>query len=621
MKLKDLEKGTYIFTFKKLQRSIKIEIIQGVYWESEDYILKGDTLIKTTPKKTFKRITHYEVKDAEESKQNTDLKQIKFKVDGARENLRVHVFASNVLFNNPRWMIYSMGYLSSYLNRVMFKLSKFENEYLNNKKLSDELRYCYFVQMQRNKNLSKGGDSKLSKSFFGTTLERPSLLFHKRYFCDTYFDTEYGGQEQGYQKFIPITSNQFAYAGAAKYGASKMMKSCLPMSGNSGPVAYYNSLESYVPTNFSSYFNFCDTPPFVVTNLKEKDGFYSLNINTKIYTNLTILAVDSTGGTQKIIDIEHDNSNLPQIKRRKIELDKPLSSSENYHETRNTVCLKPNEKHSIEDITSVEYQTIDSLNKVNRVLQELLTLKHQENSSFASSSWLFNWPNFDSEMKNKKYSKFMCNELNFFLYFKDEKYFNSTIKPTISSKIEKTLIDYFLLEEYKKVTEYAHVSNFDSLNALEQCLLISVINMSDPTSAKLLADQFINKAKLTETKTAKKHHKFDTVLLMKILESDDLDGEGDDEELKVSTTLTSKVASKKKSKKKEIKRQRSMSNSSNSSVEDFQWANYNKAESDEDANNEGEGYSEGEGYGGGGGEIELSYCNDDMEYQNYAEEE
>lgn len=330
-------------------------------------------------------------------------------------------------------------------------------------------------------------------------------------------------------------------------------------------------INNYVINQMLSFYNFCDTPPFVAANVKEKDGYYTVNLNAKLYSNLIILAVDSSGAVQKMIDLDHNDS-LCDIKKRKIELDKPLDSQYNYHETRNTVCLSKGEKHIIDDITSVEYQTIDSLNKVGKVLYELARLKHQENSSFNALQWIFNWNNAEQEFKNKKYSKFMCNELNFFLYFKDKEFFNTVVRPGVDSKIEKSLIDYFLLEQYDKVEEYKHVSLFDSLNALEQCLLIAVVNRTDRECAEKLADQFINKAKLIETKTAKRHNKFDTVLLMKILESDgkdDDDDDGNEDEANSRSGIklqTLKKKQVKKEKKEAPKRQRSMSMSSKYSI-------------------------------------------------------
>ena len=338
----------------------------------------------------------------------------------------------------------------------------------------------------------------------------------------------------------------------------------------------------------------------VMPNITKRDGGYSVLLDTSLYTNLTILAIDSTGATQRIFDLKTNKSEVKGLKTRKIELDKPLNSAFNYLETRNALCLKANEKHLIEDITSVDYQTIDSIQKVGKVLEELLRLKHQDIPQIMSSSWLYTWNNSEKEFKNKKFSMHMCNEFNFFLYFKDREYFDEVVRPIIAAKIEKTLIDYFLLEEYEQFEQYKHVSVFDTFNALEQCLLIAVVNITDPDCAAILADQFLNKAKLVATKTAKKHQKFDTVLLMKILESDEAE-EDTPEDISIGI---------KKKKGKQMKRQRSMSNSSNSSVEDLNW-NRKMSYASDDNDDQGEGdLCMGEGeygsygeemYGGGGG--------------------
>jgi hypothetical protein len=200
------------------------------------------------------------------------------------------------------------------------------------------------------------------------------------------------------------------------------------------------------------------------------------------------------------------------------------------------------------------------------------------------------------------------------LYFKDKEYFEEVVRPSIAAKKEKTLVDYFLLEEYNKFDRFKHVSVYDSLNALEQCLLIAVINTTDPETARMLADQFVNRAKLVETKAAKKNQKFDTVLLMKILESDE--AEDDEEE---ATEEKKKVR-----KDQKVKRQRSMSASSNSSMEEMNWAKKQRYDSDDEDYGEGD-ECEGEGGGGGGGD---NYGYDDMEVegdfndnQNYYEEE
>ncbi len=79
--------------------------------------------------------------------------------------------------------------------------------------------------------------------------------------------------------------------------------------------------------------------------------------------------------------------------------------------------------HSIEDITSTEIQLVDDMIKVKAILEELMRSNHVQATTFKDLGFFLKWHKFDTEEKNKKYSKFTCHELNIFLYFKDKEYF------------------------------------------------------------------------------------------------------------------------------------------------------------------------------------------------------
>jgi hypothetical protein len=542
--------GTYELFYKKTSEKTLLVVHKGVYWESENYILTQKNLVRIPKKIAMKRILDFKV-SKEDAKENDSLSKVSFKIDGAQSNLKVHAFAFNTIHKNGYYMIRTYVYLpTKFVEKNNFRIRDARNQYLSNKKLNDEVRYAL--------------ERKYLKSFIGTTLERPSLLFKKKYVCDTYFNAPTQAQEVGYQNFFDRENRTIGgptFVGANRNKGKK---------GNGGhrgteKVNLKNHLGTNADNYMYSFLNFLDTPPCVMPNLKNKDGVFSFDIDTNLFTNLIILAIDDTSATQKFIDLDRKEDVIPTLKIRTIALDNPLDSQKSYQETRNAIVLGPNVKHIIDDITSVDYQTIDSVQKVGQVLQELLRLKHEETQPFTTSLWLYNWINADKELKNKKYSMHMCNEFNFFLYFKDKEYFEDVVRPSIAAKVEKTLIDYFLLEQYDHFEAYRHVSVYDSLNALEQCLLIAVTNMKDPAIAKMLADQFINRAKLVETSLAKKNQKFDTVLLMKILESEEVDGDDEGEDIDVSKKAGSMI------KKQKMKRQRSMSMSGNSSCDEMNW--------------------------------------------------
>ena len=162
-------------------------IHKGVYWESEDFILKKDKLVYFQQKKSLKRITDYTV-DAEESKQDESLRTVSFKVDGASHDVKVHVFASNSIFADAHQFVMKYENFGSPGHPQNFLFNKNENQYMSNKKLGDELRYAL--------------ERKYLKSFMGTNLEKPGLLFKKKYVADTYFTSAASNNEQNYQNVV-----------------------------------------------------------------------------------------------------------------------------------------------------------------------------------------------------------------------------------------------------------------------------------------------------------------------------------------------------------------------------------------------------------------------------------
>ena len=60
----------------------------------------------------------------------------------------------------------------------------------------------------------------------------------------------------------------------------------------------------------------------------------------------------------------------------------------------------------------------------------------------------FRWFKLDREEKVKEYYKSFSHEFNIFIYFKDREFFNDIVKPFLKFKMEKTFIDYYLLEDY-----------------------------------------------------------------------------------------------------------------------------------------------------------------------------
>ena len=65
-----------------------------------------------------------------------------------------------------------------------------------------------------------------------------------------------------------------------------------------------------------------------------------------------------------------------------------------------------------------------------------------------------------------------------FLFLRDAQFFEQTIRPFLLNKIEKTFIDYYLLQHEERMLYFARTENLPRLNVAEQVLLIDYLSRS-----------------------------------------------------------------------------------------------------------------------------------------------
>ena len=107
----------------------------------------------------------------------------------------------------------------------------------------------------------------------------------------------------------------------------------------------------------------------------------------------------------------------------------------------------------------------------------------------------WNWFNFSTSEKLHYFNEYYCNELNLFLYIKDRDFFTTYAKNIIQDKIEKTLLDYYLLEEYAELEKYYQLINISILSKLELILLFSIAKKNQPEFAQKIKTYFKNNSK------------------------------------------------------------------------------------------------------------------------------
>ena len=79
----------------------------------------------------------------------------------------------------------------------------------------------------------------------------------------------------------------------------------------------------------------------------------------------------------------------------------------------------------------------------------------------------------NKEEKEKHLSEYWSHEFNFFLKKRDKDFFENTVRRILSSKMEKTIVDYWLLDMYDKVLESEEfILVSQNLNAFEMSLYI-----------------------------------------------------------------------------------------------------------------------------------------------------
>jgi hypothetical protein len=96
--LKGLKVGLYTLEFKEYSISINIEVHKGVYWETDSFILKENSILENNTKTSFIKLGKVEWK---ENKEDLSKMKAKFKVESDdNDKTRVHICAFTFLPNN-----------------------------------------------------------------------------------------------------------------------------------------------------------------------------------------------------------------------------------------------------------------------------------------------------------------------------------------------------------------------------------------------------------------------------------------------------------------------------------------------------------------------------------------
>ncbi len=100
----------------------------------------------------------------------------------------------------------------------------------------------------------------------------------------------------------------------------------------------------------------------------------------------------------------------------------------------------------IEDISTTQIQFVDSLEKIWSIQKDLYRGPALDQKQQEFIDTMLKWPSLGQLKREKAYSDFCSHEFNTFLKLKDPEFFETTVRPFLMNKVEKTLVDYWLLD-------------------------------------------------------------------------------------------------------------------------------------------------------------------------------
>lgn len=227
----------------------------------------------------------------------------------------------------------------------------------------------------------------------------------------------------------------------------------------------------------SKSYDFLASPSALAANIALENGKASIPINMlKGYSNVTVVAIHATGSDSRQLVLPEQ-----ELLVRDQRLKKAFSRDTHLAQTQRVEVLPANEKKLIGDPRTRRVQSYASIGDVYRLYGTLLG-----NSEWEKFNFVAKWHRLSDAERRSRYNELACHELNFFLYHKDRKFFDSVVRPLIAQKLDKQLVDLWLLGE--SLASYDQLWRVQRLNTLERILLAQSIDARKAGINRWLSD-------------------------------------------------------------------------------------------------------------------------------------
>ncbi|EAR85110.2 hypothetical protein TTHERM_00530680 (macronuclear) [Tetrahymena thermophila SB210] len=481
--------GNYKLVIRDIPEAISIEVVEGKYWNETHCIQTQKGLIDQKRNAHFLVIQNVQVETPDENSTGNTLSITLF--TDHKDLVRAHVIAYHYLPSDINSSVDDLNKLVELPESNFINLTKQlkANIYQSNKSIGDEIRYAL--------------ERKRHQRYIGNTLDKPHLLLKRTFVRDTNYENEqlnrggtYSPRASSANPFDQLTE---MLEGGQKYKLGKSRKD--------GSIAYH--LQNQV----DCYNNYLLNPALVISNLKpDENGIIKVkNLNLSKYSTLQVIATDLYNNITKVVPLDKNEIQTRNLCQRvNQQKDKFFTIS------RTNEYIQKGSEFKSEDFTSTELQLVDSIPKLfsaQKELRKIYGTDSEQTNGYDFWEFLVKWTTFTLEEKHKKYDQYSCHELNLFIFCKDPPFFQDFVMPFIKNKIEKTFIDYFLINDSKYLLKNISASSISDLNALETVLLIFFLKQNNMVEEAKSIFNFLessNKIKKYDTSHFKKL--FDTVL-------------------------------------------------------------------------------------------------------------
>ena len=411
LELGDLPAGDYVLYLKQTGESITLKITKGD--THAGHVLSPNRILES------RRLRPLQISNVMMGQANAVAQ-----LENVTPFTRVHVVATRY---QPRFPAYSALDIGGVPAPGSQAVTRPRSLYVQERDIGEEYRYIL--------------DRKYSRKYAGNMLTRPGLLLNPWALRETNTgrqDASKGEEYKRLQEQLEKANRNAQWRGPASD------------KGRGGAdFTDYSSLD------------FLKHNTVLLANLKpDKDGVVQIDLSgINGQQELLLVAVDPLNTVTMPVPLKP-----AQLALRENRMVQSLDVAKAHSEQKLFTVLKKGDELTVKDITTSEVKLYDSLQKAY-----LLMATISGSPTLTEFNFILTWPNLKAEEKRKKYSKYACHELNFFLFHKDPKFFNDVVKPFITNKKDKTFMDDWLLGT--KLDKYLEPLAFSRLNDVEKILL------------------------------------------------------------------------------------------------------------------------------------------------------